>query len=51
MGAPMGTIKVTGVSTEKSRQISKDISLHDKMAFSKVDCDAVWIIHELYAYS
>jgi len=44
-------MKVTRVSTEKNRQISKDISLHDKMAFNKVDCDAVCIIHELYAYS
>jgi hypothetical protein len=30
MGAPKGAMKVTRASTEKSRQISKDITLHDK---------------------
>jgi hypothetical protein len=51
MGAPKGTMKVTRVSTEKSRQISKDISLHDKTAYTKVDRDVVRITHKLYAYS
>jgi len=44
-------MKVTRVSREKSRQISKDISLHDKTAYTKVDHDVVCITHKLYAYS
>jgi len=44
MGAPKCTMKVTGVCTEKSRQISKDISLRDKTAFTEADRDAVCII-------
>jgi len=32
MGATKGTMKVTRVCTENSRQISKDITLHDETA-------------------
>jgi len=42
-------MKVTGVSTEKSRQISKDISLRDKTAFTEADCDAGCMSYMLIA--